>query len=157
MNISEKAAHLKGLMEGMEYDLTTKEGKLFAAITDLLEDISLTICDLEDETGVLGDYIEELDEDLGEVERSVYDLDDDDDYYCDDDNSGDDDDNECDCCCDDDEECIELTCPACGKKIYIEDNEIDDMDSIKCPSCNKVLNVVKGEEDDSEEDDDSKK
>ncbi|HAN22056.1 MAG: hypothetical protein A2Y15_01395 [Clostridiales bacterium GWF2_36_10] len=147
MNISEKSAHLKGLMEGMDYDLTTKEGKLFAAIADLLEDISLTVLDLEDETAVLGDYIEELDEDLGEVERTVYDIDDDDEYddecCCDDD--------ECDCGCCDDDECIELTCPACGEQIYIEDEEIDDMDTIECPSCNKVLNVVKGEEDDSEE------
>ena len=35
MNISEKAAYLKGLISGMEYDVNTKEGKLFAGIIDL--------------------------------------------------------------------------------------------------------------------------
>lgn len=40
MTITEKAARLKGLIEGMEYDVNTKEGKLFAAIIDLLEDLS---------------------------------------------------------------------------------------------------------------------
>lgn len=150
MNVSEKAAHLKGLMEGMEYDLTTKEGKLFAAIADLLEDIALSVCDIEDETAILNDYIEELDEDLGEVERVVYDVDDDDDYDEDDDDCCYDDD-ECDCGCEDDDDCIELTCPSCGEVIYIDSEEIEEMETIKCPSCNKVLSIVKGDEDESEE------
>lgn len=144
MNISEKAAHLKGLLEGMDYDLKTKEGKLFAAIADLLEDIAVSVADLEDEAAVLGDYIEEIDEDLGEVEREVFEIDED--YE--------DDGCECDCGCDccDDDDCVELTCPACGEAIYIECDDIEDADNIECPSCNKVLNVVKGEEDNSEED-----
>ena len=39
MNLTEKVAYLKGLMDGMEIDLETKEGKLFAAIADVLEDL----------------------------------------------------------------------------------------------------------------------
>jgi len=65
MNISEKAAYLKGLISGMEYDVNSREGKLFAGIIDLLEDISLSVLDLEDETATLGEYVEELDHDLG--------------------------------------------------------------------------------------------
>ena len=38
MNISEKAAYLKGLISGMEYDVNSREGKLFAGIIDLLEE-----------------------------------------------------------------------------------------------------------------------
>lgn len=142
MNISEKAAHLKGLMEGMDYDLLSKEGKLFAAIADLLEDISLSVSDLEDESAVLNEYIEEVDEDLGEAERFIYDIDDDYEDY------------DCDCC--DDDDCIELTCPNCGEKIYIGCDEIEDTDTIECPSCNKVLNVIQGEEDDTEEEEPEK-
>ncbi|PKM62933.1 MAG: hypothetical protein CVU97_02855 [Firmicutes bacterium HGW-Firmicutes-21] len=141
MNISEKSAHLKGLMEGMDYDLTTKEGKLFAAIADLLEDIALSVIDLEDEAAVLGDYIEEIDEDLGEVERVVYDVDDDD--Y-------DDDECDCDCCCEDGD-CLELTCPACGELLYLDYDEFEDKDTVECPSCGKVLSVIKDDEDETEE------
>lgn len=136
MTITEKAARLKGLIEGMEYDVNTKEGKLFAAIIDLLEDLSLSVSDLEDETAALRDYIEEIDEDLGDVERDIYETDD---SCCDDD--------EC-----DDDECVELTCPACGKKICIDCEDIEDADTIECPSCKKLLNVIKeDEEDESEE------
>ena len=39
MNVSEKAAYIKGLVDGLELDGTTKEGKVLAAIIDLLGDI----------------------------------------------------------------------------------------------------------------------
>ena len=32
MELKEKVAYIKGLMEGMEYDVSTKEGKLMAAV-----------------------------------------------------------------------------------------------------------------------------
>ncbi|MBQ7048376.1 MAG: hypothetical protein IJN86_05450, partial [Clostridia bacterium] len=96
MNISEKAAYLKGLMEGMKIDDSTNEGKLFKAIADLLEDISLSVLDLEDGQSYLEEYIDELDADLGEVERDVYECEDDDCDCCD----CCDDDCDCDCDCD---------------------------------------------------------
>ena len=48
MEIMEKVAYLKGLAEGMELDTEKKEGKLLAAIIDLLEDMALEIEDLWD-------------------------------------------------------------------------------------------------------------
>ena len=84
----------------VSYTHLTKEGKLFAGIIDLLEDISLSVLDLEDETATLGEYVEELDHDLGELEEDCY---------------------NCDCCEDDDCDCCgdfeELKCPACGESI----------------------------------------
>ena len=41
MEITEKVAYLKGLAEGMELDTEKKEGKLLAAIIDVLDDLSL--------------------------------------------------------------------------------------------------------------------
>ena len=96
MTVSEKASYLKGLLEGMNYDKNSNEGKLFAAILDLLEDLALSVQDLEDEAALLNDYIEEIDEDLGEVEKDFYECEDD-----------------CDCIdfcdCDECEECEEIT------------------------------------------------
>ena len=116
MNISEKAAYLKGLISGMEYDVNTKEGKLFAGIIDLLEDISLSVLDLEDETATLGEYVEELDHDLGELEEDCY---------------------NCDCCGDFEE----LKCPACGESIYLDPDAIPEDHLIVCPSCNREIEV----------------
>ena len=40
MEISEKVAYLKGLAEGLALDTDTKEGKLIAAIIDVLDDMA---------------------------------------------------------------------------------------------------------------------
>ncbi len=133
MTVSEKAAYLKGLMAGMKISETSDEGKLFTAIADLLEDLSLAVSDLEDETATMRDYIDELDTDLAEVETEVYGID------------------ECDCCCDEDE-IVELECPACGEEICIEEYELEDCEQLECPACGKMLNVVC--EDCEEEEDD---
>ena len=46
MEITEKVAYLKGLAEGMELDTNKKEGKLLAAMIDVLEDIPLELEEL---------------------------------------------------------------------------------------------------------------
>ena len=40
MTINEKAAYLKGLMDGLKLDTEASEGKMIAAIVDLLGDLT---------------------------------------------------------------------------------------------------------------------
>ncbi len=40
MELKEKVAYIKGMMEGMEFDTATKEGKLLAAVVDVLEEMA---------------------------------------------------------------------------------------------------------------------
>ena len=47
MTISEKSAYLKGLMDGMKLDTETAEGKMIAAIVDLLGDVTKKLTDVE--------------------------------------------------------------------------------------------------------------
>ena len=49
MEISEKVAYLKGLAEGLKLDEETKEGKLIAAIIDVLDAMAEEFADVEDE------------------------------------------------------------------------------------------------------------
>ena len=79
MTLNEKAAYIKGLAEGLELDAKSKEGKIIAAILDLVTDMAQSVSDLEEDVEYLNDYIEEIDEDLGNLEEIVY-TDDDDDY-----------------------------------------------------------------------------
>ena len=72
MTTSEKVAHLKGVMEGMEYDTTTKEGKLVSLIVDILDDLTIEVAEIEDDLDTLYDFADELDEDLGDVEADLY-------------------------------------------------------------------------------------
>lgn len=81
MEIKEKVSHLKGLIEGMEYDLSTKEGKIISEIIGILDAMADEIECVEEDVDTLFDYADELDADLGDVETELFgDCDDD---YCD--------------------------------------------------------------------------
>lgn len=125
MDICEKIAYIKGLAEGLALDNTTKEGKVLAAIIDLLGDITSEICDIEDGCDDLMEQIDAVDEDLSSLEEVVY-GEDDDCCCCDD---------ECDC---DDDDIYEIECPACHDVIYLDSDMLDE-EGMTCPNCGTDL------------------
>ena len=153
MNTSEKVAYVKGLAEGLGYDDKSKEGKILAAILDILEDVAHDIEDLEENAWDLGEAIDQVSDDLSEIEEIVYDEDYDDEDYDDEDEDYDDD--ECGgcrgCCEEEDEEptFYEVTCPACGNTITI-DEDVFALGSIECPNCGETLEFDGIEEEDEE-------
>ena len=117
MGISEKIAYLKGLMEGMNVDTESNEGKLFAAVVDVLDELALEVEDLTDEVMELGDGLDVISDDLSDVEDIVYD----------------DEDEE-----DEEEECYTTTCPECEEEIFFDDTMLEDGEII-CPNCGAKL------------------
>ena len=86
MTNTEKVAYIRGLTEGLELDTDKKEVKVLNAIIDLLDDIALTLADIEADHEELADQLDAVDEDLGTLEDDFYgDEDDDEDYDADDD------------------------------------------------------------------------
>ena len=69
MTITEKTAYLKGLLEGLNLDETKPEGKLLKAVVETLDELANDLTDVAEDVATLNDYVEELDEDLGEVEE----------------------------------------------------------------------------------------
>ena len=143
MTLNERAAYIKGLAEGLEIDSKSKEGKVISALIELVCDMATEINEINEDIDVLGDYIEEIDEDLGSVEELLYDeeeLDDEDDFECD-----------CDCdCCDEDCDCcdedfFEIECPACGEVVCF-DGTIDP-EELACPACGEKFECLISEED----------
>ena len=80
MEITEKVAYLKGLAEGLGLDKEGKEGKIIAAMIDILDDIALELEDLGDGLEEVCDGLDAVSEDLEEVEDIVYDEFDEDDF-----------------------------------------------------------------------------
>ena len=56
MDIMEKVAYLKGLMDGLDLDMDSKEGKVFGAMLDVLDEMAMAVSDLQDSQ----DEMEEL-------------------------------------------------------------------------------------------------
>ncbi|MGN0576646.1 MAG: CD1247 N-terminal domain-containing protein [Ruminococcus sp.] len=136
MKLTEKMSYLQGLIQGLDIDSTSKEGKALLAMTDVMNEMVIYIEDLQSQVDELTELCDILDEDLGAVEEDLYNEDDCDcdDCDCDDD-----------CCCDDDDydfsdddELYEVTCPTCGDTILLDESIIDE-GSMNCPNCDELL------------------
>mgnify|MGYP006898305640 CR=1 FL=1 len=123
MEITEKVAYLKGLAEGMELDTEKKEGKLLAAIIDVLDDIALEIADMKADQEELYDGLDAVSDDLEDVEDAVF---------------GEDDEDEEDVYEYEDEDCYATTCPTCEETIYFDESVLEDGEVI-CPNCGEKL------------------
>lgn len=124
--LKERVAYLKGLAEGMQISDASNEGKLLKAIIEVLDDVALAVDDIEEVQEQISEQIDNMDEDLAEVERILFDED-----------------MECDCeDCDEDDETAEFACPHCGEMIGIDEEMFEEeQDTIECPHCHKEIEV----------------
>ena len=115
MTISEKVAYLKGLAEGLDLDTQkSKEGKLISVMIGILEEVALSIEDLDENALALGEEIDALSDDLADVEHIVYDEDED---------EG-----------EDDGDFFEVECPNCDEPLVIDENDME-AGMVICPNC----------------------
>lgn len=122
MNITEKAAYIKGLMEGMELDADKKETKVLTQLLDLVTDMANDLSDVQEDISQIYDEVDAIDEDLDDIESFMFDEDEDDDED------------------DDDEELYEITCPNCGEVVCVDEDMLAD-DNLCCPNCDTKFEI----------------
>ena len=155
MTLSEKSAYLKGLMDGLKLNTESDEGKMIAAIVDLLGDLTRKVTDIEDTTIAISDELDEIEEDLDAIEDFIMDEEEYDDF---DEFEDEDEDEEW----DEDEEyeegfdfgdedstIYEVVC-ACGNVIAF-DEDVLESGSIICEDCGETLEFSFEDEDEDEE------
>ena len=155
MTISEKSAYLKGLMDVLKLNTESDEGKMIAAIVDLLGDLSKKVVDIEDTTIAISDELDEIEEDLDAIEDFIMAEDDEDDWdeYEDDDDAEfwDDEDEDYEDAeegfdfGDEDTTVYEVKC-ACGNIIDF-DEDVLESGSIVCDKCGETLEFSFEDED----------
>ena len=151
MTLSEKSAYLKGLMEGMKLSTETDEGKMIAAIVELLGDVTKTLGDVQETTIAISDELDEIEDDLDAIEDFIMSMDEDefDDEYDDDDEDFDFEDLEEGFDFGDEETTIyEVTC-ACGEVIAFDEETLEE-GSIVCENCGETLEFSFEDEDEEE-------
>lgn len=146
MEITEKVAYLKGLAEGMELDTEKKEGKLLAAIIDVLDDIALELADMKNDQEELYDGLDAVSDDLEDVEDVVFGEDDEDDGFDEDDDYEYEEPEE-------DEDCYATTCPTCEETIYFDESVLED-GGVVCPNCGEKLEFDVSDLEDGEQPED---
>ena len=163
MTVVEKAAYLKGLVEGLGIEPDSRDGKLWGALGELLTDMAHEIEDLQATDMDHAEALDEMAEELSYLEDLVCDLDEPEDF------EDEDCDGDCDSCglCDedlDDEEdeedddedepeydgvIYDVTCPVCGEEISFDEETLD-KGSIECPSCGETLEFDLSDEEDQD-------
>lgn len=119
--LTNKAAYLKGLADGMKLDKESNEGKLLNEIIALLGDVTETIELIDDEQGFIADKLDDIDESIDVLcdevfDEEIYEYDE-----------------------DEDEE-FAIKCEQCGKDVFLsyEDLEYDDL---ACPYCGEPIEI----------------
>ena len=120
-DLKERLAYLKGLVEGLDLDEDSREGKLFLQIINLMDGMTASIENLEADSEELYDYMEAIDQDLTDLENDYYeslDLD------------------------DEDFEGFSIECPDCQETVFIDDDTMYEEEmEVLCPQCHRVVFV----------------
>ncbi|HBM80149.1 MAG TPA: hypothetical protein DD426_04820, partial [Clostridiaceae bacterium] len=102
--IGQKVSYVRGLADGLDIKEDTKEGKVLRSIVDVLGDIAEAIDDLESAQSELNEYVNAMDQDLSDVEDKVNGREKE----------------------DDDSGFIEVECPNCHEKVYLDGELFED-------------------------------
>ena len=158
MELSNKAAYLQGLVDGLGVDESTKEGKIIKAMSALLAEMAEALEGMDEDLSRAYDQINDLSDELEDLEADLYeDEDDDEDEGDEDDDDEDDEDDEedSDDANDDDiasEPFYEVACPNCGETVYVSEDDLDAGEA-NCAHCGVTFEVaLEGDEEEPDED-----
>ena len=135
MNLTDKMAYLRGMVDGMELDLTSsKEGKVLGQLLDVMQEVTAYVADLQTQVDELTEICDLLDQDLGDIEDVLYEEEDEDENDFD----LDDEDYE------DDDVLYETVCPTCNNVIALDESVLEEGE-ISCPCCGEMLEFIQDE------------
>ena len=152
MELSNKAAYLQGLVDGLGVDESTKEGKIIKAMSALLAEMAEALEGLDEDLSRAYDQINDLSDELEDLEADLYEDEDDE---GEDDEDDEDDDEDADDANDDDiasEPFYEVACPNCGETVYVSEDDLDAGEA-NCAHCGVTFEVaLEGDEEEPDED-----
>ncbi len=126
--LTNRAAYLQGLADGLKLDTEKAEGKLINEMLGLISEMAEELEMIDEEQGFIADKIDEMDDVLEMFGDEIY--------------GGD-----CDCDDYDDEDFYTLLCDNCGAEIDLTSDDLDDIAEgmFKCPDCGEVIELDLGD------------
>ena len=144
MELSNKAAYLQGLVDGLGVDESTKEGKIIKAMSALLAEMAEALEGMDEDLSRAYDQINDLSDELEDLEADLYEDEDDEDDEEDADDANDDDIAS--------EPFYEVACPNCGETVYVSEDDLDAGEA-NCAHCGVTFEVaLEGDEEEPDED-----
>ena len=159
-HLTDKVSYIRGLMEGLNLNAQSSEGKILAQVVELLGEMADEMETMQIVQDEMSDFVDSMDDDLCELEHAIG-LDEDEDEDDEDDEDEDEDDEDdfdededdvecsgdcgaCDGCAqpeDEDDVYVECMCPNCQSTFYVLESELGDGVFHVCPRCNERIHV----------------
>ncbi|MGN0662301.1 MAG: CD1247 N-terminal domain-containing protein [Faecalibacterium sp.] len=147
MELTEKAAYLKGLIEGLGVDESTKEGRIIKAMSELLCELASSVREIDADMTQAYDQLNDISAELEDLEADLYEeLEDDDSEDEDDELPMDTDDSN--------DPYYEVACPNCGETVYVSEGDLDAGEAI-CTSCGVTFEVALADDEADEDPEDA--
>ncbi len=125
MDLKERASYIRGLVDGLDPDFSTKEGRILKEMLTLLSDICDTVVDHSDDIDQIYDEIDAIDQDLTTMEEMTG-------CGCNDEDF-------------DDSGIYEIVCPECKEVVCMDEDTLSNED-LCCPSCGAKFEVYFSED-----------
>ena len=139
--LTDRVSYLKGLAAGMKLNMEKDANKLMLEMLNAMGDIAEEIQNMAEAHRDLNDYVESIDDDLADLEETLFGEDDElEDEDCECEEFADEDDDEDDE--DDDDlpgDLISYACPHCGHEIEFRAEDVDFEEDYLCPACSKPI------------------
>jgi DNA-directed RNA polymerase subunit delta len=124
--LKSRVAYLHGLIDGLGISGETKEGRVIAEMSSILEDMADRLEELEEVQYDMEEYLDALSDDLNDVEDDFYEDDDDDeDEYAQYEDT--------------DDDFVDVLCPHCNETVYYDKGMFDNNSDIRCPNCHSDI------------------
>ena len=145
--MTDKVSYLKGLAAGMKLNMEKDSNKLMLEILNAMGEMAEEMQLMVDAHEELNEYVESIDDDLADLEETLFGEEDEDVEFDPSEDADDDDDVY-------DDELIAYACPFCGHEIQFHASDVDFDEDYLCPACGKPV-FPELEEDEIDPTDDS--
>ncbi len=138
--LTDRISYLKGLAAGMKINTEKDSNKLLLEILNAMGEMAEEMQAMTDAHNDLNEYVESIDDDLADLEETLFGEDDellpdgDDDCISDEDEEDEDEDDE-----DEEDDLIVYACPHCGHDIEFHASDVDFEEDTLCPECGKPI------------------
>ena len=128
--LTDRISYLKGMAAGMKLNMDKDSNKLMLEMLTVMGEMAEEMAAMTEAHNDLNEYVESIDDDLAELEESLFGEENMDGEDID----GEDDEDE-----DGEDDLIVYACPHCGTEIEFQANDVDFDEDYLCPECHKPI------------------
>lgn len=128
--LTDRISYLKGMAAGMKLNMDKDANKLQLEMLNVMGEMAEEMAAMAEQYSELNEYVESIDDDLSDLEETLFG---DEDEELDDDADDDDEDDA------DDDDLIVYACPHCGHEIEFHASDVDFDEDCLCPACQKPI------------------